>query len=443
MNPGDSLFTQFISLPSSRILTAVSGPMTKNDFNIHLANYAIIVYELNYTTNSIQSIQQVKFSFPIHSYAISSLQDSLQSPALSISTDKRFSNFIMLSTSCSGYVMILSLTSTGGLLDLYTIKDQSINHTYLGLSIAHGSYIDIKYPVLSAVAFALPTMELSSVTSQLEISCFQFTKQKPETPFAIQQYQVPIRSVVCEKALEDRPEVSISEEAMEETSYPPSQPVSEPKARTIMSILSNSATKTSVLSAFFPVKETSPSPVKPLAVPEAVALSVMAEDASPSSPVPANQTPPTIHSPIPTNSSSTMLLNILTSKTRPMVQETPVEVAPSLPLHETDSPTPMTPSLEVLSMDTKVNVTDSTAPREIASNNELLCQRIEKLEALVQQLISSTTSEKTREGLRKNELKEINEAMHKAVEDSMKDAVQSKLFADQVIPPCVDYILLP
>ena len=115
MNPGDILFTRFISLPSSRILTAISGPMTKNDFNIHLANYALIVYELNYTTNSIHQIQQVKISFPIHNYAISTLQDSILSPQLCISTDKKYSNFIMLSTSCSGYVMIISLTSTGKL----------------------------------------------------------------------------------------------------------------------------------------------------------------------------------------------------------------------------------------------------------------------------------------------------------------------------------------
>ena len=87
--------------------------MTKNDFNMHLANYALIVYELNYTTNIIQQIQQVKLSFPIHNHAISSLQDSLLSPQLLISTDKRYANFIMLSTSCSGYVLIISLTSTG------------------------------------------------------------------------------------------------------------------------------------------------------------------------------------------------------------------------------------------------------------------------------------------------------------------------------------------
>lgn len=118
-----------------------------------------------------------------------------------------------------------------------------------------------------------------------------------------------------------------------------------------------------------------------------------------------------------------------------------LDVAPPPPSQEIEIKTPLTPAIEIVSNDAQAEIPDSIAPQHIFSEDQRFVQRIDKLEALVQQLISST-SDKAKEGLRKNELKEIGKVVHKAVEESIKDALQSKTFADQVMQPYLDYYFI-
>ena len=281
--------------------------------------------------------------------------------------------------------------------------------------------------------FAFTAMDLSSVNSQLEISCLQLTKQKADTPHAIQQYQMPVRSVICGSALDNRSAEELPLESIENShslnkdfekpkAYPLNKVVEEPKARTIMSVLSNSANKVPVLSALIPPKERV-SPVHVASASESVTLSIVSGTSTP--PAPASEPH---RSPAHLNAPSNMLLNILNSKIKPVLETSAHEVPRPDMEQKVDAVAPQT---SVVKDEAPSQAQVSSSATITSNEGDDLSLRISKLEALLQQLVACTT-EKAKDGQRKAELKELNKGINRTVEESLKNGLQSKKFTEEV-----------
>lgn len=164
------------------------------------------------------------------------------SPVLVISVPFPNAEYVLLSTPASHHVCILTIASAVS-----------------GIPLPHACYLDLKHPILSAVVNTISTVDhqRGDKMSTIEISCYQHINAGD---YAVQQYQIHHDSVVSAPVLAPPPvpaliPVVAPTPVLAQVSSPAPE---QPKAATVMSILSNSAVKTSVLSALFPAKESPP-----------------------------------------------------------------------------------------------------------------------------------------------------------------------------------------
>jgi hypothetical protein len=96
---------------SSHLLVhALPHPIHKNDVNVHMTSYSIILS--NIAGGKYSRRQLIQIYLPVHSLSTDVLSHTT-SPILDILHDKKRTSYLVLSTSCSNVIAIVSLSIQG------------------------------------------------------------------------------------------------------------------------------------------------------------------------------------------------------------------------------------------------------------------------------------------------------------------------------------------